>query len=160
MDVKKPAILSKIFSATLIDPKDEWEDRHERCRPMLASITADKSPKESHDALSSAVSKDPATHDDVCIGFTVAILTSNPSGSPECNETSSRFFRDLQLVTRDGLQCVYRHLHDLALDRFPKLVYNAKQQLLWLTRELVQIQVLNFIGDLPPVHKDKELYPK
>ena len=142
MDVKKPAVLFKIFSATQIDPKDEWEDRHERCRTMLASIMADKSPKEMHDALSSAVSKDPATHDDVCIGFTIAILTSGPPGSPECNETSSRFFRDLQLVARDGLQCVYRHLNDLALDRYPRLAYGAKQQLLWLTREMVQIQVL------------------
>jgi integrator complex subunit 3 len=140
MDSKK-SLHIKIFASTQIDQKDEWEDRHERCRSMLASIMADKSPKEMHDALLSAVSKDPTSHEDICIGFTVAILTSGPPGTPECVEMSTRYFRDLMLVARDSLQCVYRHMVDLALDKYPKLLIGAKQQLLWLTREMVQHQV-------------------
>lgn len=143
MDMKKPGpgVLHKIFSASAIDPKDDWDDRHEKCRTMLSNIMADKSAKEAHDALSSAVSKDPITHEEICIGFTVAILTSGPPGTPEGNEMASRYYRDLSLVARDGLQCVYRHMADLALDRYPKLAMGAKQQLLWLTREMVQNQV-------------------
>ena len=140
MEVKK-SVPYKIFSSTLIDQKDEWEDRHERCRSLLASVMADKSPKEMHDALLSTVSKDATSHEDICIGFIVAILTSGPPGSPDCTDVSSRLFRDLSLVARDGLQCVYRHMADLALDKYPKLVIGAKQQLLWLTREMVQHQV-------------------
>ena len=62
-------------------------------------------------------SKDLATHEEICIGFTIAILTSGPPGSPEGNEVAARYYRDLSLVARDGLQCVYRHMNDLALDR-------------------------------------------
>ncbi len=101
---------------------------------MLSAIMSDKSPKEAHDALSSAVSKDPITHEEICIGFTIAILTAGPPGSPEANEIASRYYRDLILVARDGLQAVYKHMSDLALDRYPKLVMGARQQLLWLTR--------------------------
>lgn len=113
---------------------DKQDDRHEKCRLMLSALMSDKSAKEAHDALSSAVSKDTATHDDICIGFMIAILTAGPPGSPEATEIASRYYRDLMLVARDGLQSVYKHMADLALDRYPKLVMGARQQLLWLTR--------------------------
>ena len=113
---------------------DKQDDRHEKCRQLLSAIMSDKSPKEAHDALSSAVSKDPGTHEDICIGFMIAILTAGPAGSPECSEIASRYYRDLTLVARDGLLAVYKHMSDLALDRYPKLVMGARQQLLWLTR--------------------------
>ena len=45
------------------------------------------------------------------------------------------------LVARDNFQSVHRHMAEWATDKFSKLVIGAKQQLLWLTREMIQHQV-------------------
>ena len=140
MENKKP-LPYRIFAGSQIDQKDEWEDRHERSRVMLASIMADKAPKEMHDALLSAVSRDQASHDDICLGFDVTILNCGPPGPQESNELTTRYFRDLMLVARDNFQSVHRHMAEWATDKFSKLVIGAKQQLLWLTREMIQHQV-------------------
>jgi len=105
MEAKRPVGFgSKLFVSTLLDSKDELDDKHNRCVQILHSILADKSAKEANDALTSAVSKDTKTHEDICVGFVVAILTSGPPGTPEGVEMATRYFRDLTLVNRDGLQ--------------------------------------------------------
>ena len=142
----------KLFVTTMLEPRDDLDDRHGRCHHLVVNLMAEKSDKEAHDALSSAVSKDPKTHEDVCIGFLVAILGHQPTGvntAPGVNgstvtidqELAARYYRDLTLVARDGLQCVLAHLTHLAIEKFPKMYPGVKQQLMWLIRELIRNNV-------------------
>lgn len=138
----------KIFITTLLDPRDDLDERHSRCYNLVMSLIGDKSEKEANDALSSAVSKDPKTHEEVCLGFVVGILTHQPTinvasginGSAD-QELPARYYRDLTLVARDGLQCVLTHLTHLALEKYAKLHPTVKQQFMWLVRELIRNNV-------------------
>lgn len=51
-------------------------------------------------------------------------------------------YRDLTLVTRDGLQMVLANLSQLVLERWLKLAERSQAQLLWLMRELVRNAVV------------------
>ena len=47
-------------------------------------------------------------------------------------------YRDLTLVTRDGLALVLVHLSQLVLERWLRLQDIVRSQLLWLLRELIR----------------------
>lgn len=113
---KKVTRFGRLFEANLSEYKDDLDERHERCFQMLTALFAEKSPKEANDALNTAVSKDQKTYEDFCIGFVVVILTAGPPGTDETNELCTKYFRDLQLVSRDGLQVI------CCCDRFLKLL--------------------------------------
>lgn len=49
--------------------------------------------------------------------------------------------RDLNLITRDGLTYACTHLTQLVLEKYPKMYPSSKQQLLWLTREMIKASV-------------------
>ena len=141
----------KICISTMLDPRDDLDDRHARCYNLVMNLISEKSEKEAHDALSSAVSKDTKTHEEVCLGFVVGILIHQPtintvpgingSNGAVDQELPSRYYRDLTLVARDGLQCVLGHLTHLALEKYPKMQPTVKQQLMWLIRELIRNNV-------------------
>ena len=141
----------KMFVATMLEPRDDLDDRHTRCYNLVMNLIGDKSEKEAHDALSSAVSKDPKTHEEVCLGFVVGILTHqatinagsgiNGSNGAADQELPARYYRDLTLVARDGLQCVLGHLTHLATEKYLKMLPAVKQQLMWLIRELIRNNV-------------------
>jgi integrator complex subunit 3 len=71
----------------------------------------------------------------VCLGLLVVIL-SEP-------KEASKSYRDLTLVTRDGLAIVLAHLNQLVLERYLKLNDTARSQLLWLLREMIRTSVAN-----------------
>ena len=142
---------AKVFITTMLEPKDDLDEKHNRCYNLVMSLIGDKSEKEAHDALSSAVSKDPKTHEEVCLGFLVGILAHQPSLNPVSGmngtagtndqELPARYYRDLTLVARDGLQCVLSHLTHLAIEKYPKMHPSVKQQLMWFIRELIRNNV-------------------
>merc|ERR1719414_2800194 len=94
---------TRLFISSRLEPRDEMDEKHERCFQTVMSLITDKSEKDAHDALSSAVSKDPKTHEEVSVGFLVAILSPVSAVDPG---VAARHYRDLTLVSRDGLQCV------------------------------------------------------
>jgi integrator complex subunit 3 len=121
----------KLFISSVLEPRDELDERHEKCYAVICALTADKSEKEAHEAMAAAVSaKDPKAHEDVCLGLVVGIL-----GDPE---VAARHYRDLTLVSRDGMTFAINHLSMLVLDKYTRMLPNAKQQLLWLTREMIK----------------------
>ena len=134
-----PSGPAKLFVSSLLEPKDDFDEKHERCYNIVMSLIVDKSEKDAHDALSSTVSKDPKTHEEVCVGFLVAILSPLSACDPE---QTGRHYRDLTLVSRDGLQCVLAHLNHLIVDKFLKMYPSTKQQLMWLIRELIRTSVV------------------
>uniref|UniRef100_A0A0K2U3T0 SOSS complex subunit A homolog n=1 Tax=Lepeophtheirus salmonis TaxID=72036 RepID=A0A0K2U3T0_LEPSM len=123
---------SRLFALSAIDVRDELEDRHQAAFASVNALTADKSENEALDALSTAVSRDAKTHEEITLGLLIGVLSSNP---PE------RYYRDLTLVARDGLSGVLSHLTHLVLDKWTKLSQSARSNLLWLTKEMIKSNV-------------------
>lgn len=69
-------------------------------------------------------------HEDVSLGMLMSILTE-PQNASKC-------YRDLTLVTRDGLTCVLNNLSNLILERYLKFTDTTRNQLLWLIREMIK----------------------
>lgn len=101
--------------------------RYERAYNFFQSLVADCSEKEAHDALNNAVCKN---HEEVSLGMLMSILT-DPHNATKC-------YRDLTLITRDGLTCVLNNLSNLILERYLKFHDTARSQLLWLIKEMIR----------------------
>ncbi|CAG4935167.1 unnamed protein product [Colias eurytheme] len=117
----------RLFVCTAIENKDEIEERYERAYIFFQSLVADCSEKEAHDALNNAVCKN---HEDVSLGMLMSILTE-PHNATKC-------YRDLTLITRDGLTCVLNNLSNLILERYLKFQDTTRNQLLWLVKEMIR----------------------
>lgn len=85
--------------------------------------------------LSSYMAKD-AQHEEISQGFICALLTEPPADA-------LKTYRDMTLLTRDGLMSVTQNLAVLVADKYQKLTEAARKQLLWLTKELVRNAVLS-----------------
>nr|CAG4642335.1 EOG090X0205 [Evadne anonyx] len=132
MDQARSSV-SRIFTITTIEGRDDWDEKYDRAYGVLQSLTAELSEKEAHDALTSAVCKDAKTHEDVSFGLVYVILTEP--------QNATRSYRDLTFVSRDGLALVLSHLIQLVAERFPRLLDSVRTQLLWLIKELVRANV-------------------
>lgn len=108
--------------------------KYERAHQNIQQITAGLSDKELHDLLTGLICKD-KQHEDISLGLMYVILT-DPVLAPKT-------YRDLTLLTRDGLAYVTTNLSSLVAEKYSKLTEIARRQLLWLFRELVKNQVLN-----------------
>ncbi|CAK1542138.1 unnamed protein product [Leptosia nina] len=117
----------KLFVCTAIENKDEIEERYERAYVYFQSLVADCSEKEAHDALNNAVCKN---HEEVSLGMLMSILTE-PHNSTKC-------YRDLTLISRDGLTCVLNNLSNLILERYLKFQETTRNQLVWLIKEMIR----------------------
>ncbi|XP_022131165.2 integrator complex subunit 3 homolog [Pieris rapae] len=120
----------KLFVCTAIENKDEIEERYEKAYINFQSLVADCSEKEAHDALNNAVCKN---HEDISLGMLMSILTE-PQNSTKC-------YRDLTLITRDGFTCVLNNLSNLILERYLKFQDTTRNQLLWLVKEMIRNSV-------------------
>ncbi|XP_021205966.2 integrator complex subunit 3 homolog isoform X1 [Bombyx mori] len=117
----------KLFVSTAIENKDEVEERYERAYNYFQSLVADCTEKEAHDALNNAVCKN---HEEVSVGMLMSILTE-PQNATKC-------YRDLTLITRDGLTCVLNNLSNLILERYLKFSDTTRNQLMWLIKEMIR----------------------
>lgn len=108
--------------------------KFERCYGVLQNLIAGLSEKEAHDTLSNAVCKE-KTHEEVSLGL-LAVMLTDP-------QEAAKSYRDLTLITRDGLSIVLAHLTQLVLDKYLKLSEVPRGQLLWLLRELIKASVTN-----------------
>ena len=75
----------RLFLSSLLEPRDDLEDRHDRCFGIVQGLISDKGDKEANDALAGAASKDPKAHEDICIGLIVGILGDS--------DNAPRYFR-------------------------------------------------------------------
>ncbi|XP_041762161.1 integrator complex subunit 3 homolog [Anopheles merus] len=123
----------KLFVQT-IDARDENEEKYMRAYRAFEETTAGLSDKDFHDLLSSLVSKE-KQHEEISLALVYIILT-DPSSAPKT-------YRDLTLLTRDGLGFVTANLAMLVAEKYHKLTDVGRKQLLWLLRELIKNQVLN-----------------
>ncbi|EDV59943.1 integrator complex subunit 3 homolog [Drosophila erecta] len=131
---KNNAHVSKLFVCTAVDCKDDIEEKFERSFVTLQMQISGLSDKEMHDMLSQAVCKD-KQHEEISIGFLYIMLT-DPSMAPKT-------YRDVTLVSRDGMNGIVTNLTFLVAEKYTKLTEVARRQLIWLLREFVKHQVLS-----------------
>lgn len=87
-----------------------------------------------HDRLSTLVCKE-KQHEEISIGLIYTILTDVT--------LAPKTYRDLTLLTRDGLLYITTNLSILVAEKYLKFTDIARKQLLWLLKEFVKNQVLN-----------------
>ncbi|XP_014216661.1 integrator complex subunit 3 [Copidosoma floridanum] len=133
MDQNKPQTI-RIFLKTCIENKDELEEKFDRCYNVLQNLCIGLSEKDIHDNLNNAVCKD-KTHEEVCLGLLTSILT-NP-------QDAVKNYRDLTLVSRDGLAVVLNHLNQMVIEKYLRLSEIVRGQLFWILREMIRTNISN-----------------
>ncbi|KAM9294593.1 LOW QUALITY PROTEIN: integrator complex subunit 3 [Gastrophryne carolinensis] len=134
----EPKTKVKLLASTSLDAKDELEERLERCVALVTSMTNGVSEREANDALNAYVCKGPTQHEEVCLGL-FALVLSEPAQAQKC-------YRDLALVSRDGMNIVLNKINQLLMEKYLKLQDTCRTQLIWLVRELVKSSVLGADG--------------
>ncbi|XP_050547066.1 integrator complex subunit 3-like [Daktulosphaira vitifoliae] len=130
MAQQQQQVQTKLFTYSVIERKDEIEEKYERCYVSLQSITNNLNDREYHDALTNHISKDKSQEEIVSLGLLTAILLEP--------KNADKIYRDLTLLSRDGLQSVIAHLQQFTLEKWSRLLDNPRKQLLWLVREMVR----------------------
>ncbi|KPU75327.1 uncharacterized protein Dana_GF16127 [Drosophila ananassae] len=131
---KNTAPVSKLFVCTAVDCKDDIEEKFERSYCHLQQQVGGLSDKDMHDLLSQLVCKE-KQHEEISIGFLYIILT-DPAMAPKT-------YRDITLVSRDGMNVIVANLTLLVAEKYAKLTDIARRQLIWVLREFVKHQVLS-----------------
>ncbi|XP_071450149.1 integrator complex subunit 3 [Hetaerina americana] len=129
---------SRLFITSLVESRDELDEKYERCYLCLQNLTSGLSEKDAHDALNNTVCKDMRNHEEISLGLLVTILTEP--------QNAAKSYRDLTLITRDGLGLVLVHLSQLIQERYSRLLDKVRQQLLWLVREMIKNAVTGVDG--------------
>ncbi|KAB0396315.1 hypothetical protein E2I00_015550, partial [Balaenoptera physalus] len=112
--------------------------RLERCMSIVTSMTTGVSEREANDALNAYVCKGPPQHEEICLGLFTLVLTE-PAQAQKC-------YRDLALVSRDGMNIVLNKINQILMEKYLKLQDTCRTQLVWLVRELVKSGVLGADG--------------
>ncbi|XP_035202552.1 integrator complex subunit 3 isoform X1 [Oxyura jamaicensis] len=128
----------KLLVSTLLDAKDELEERLERCVGIVTSLTSGLSEREANDALNAHICKGTPQHEEICLGLFTLVLTE-PAQAQKC-------YRDLALVSRDGMNIVLNKINQILMEKYLKLQDTCRTQLVWLLRELVKSGVLGADG--------------
>ncbi|XP_034523464.1 integrator complex subunit 3 isoform X3 [Ailuropoda melanoleuca] len=113
-------------------------ERLERCMSIVTSMTTGVSEREANDALNAHVCKGPPQHEEICLGLFTLVLTE-PAQAQKC-------YRDLALVSRDGMNIVLNKINQILMEKYLKLQDTCRTQLVWLVRELVKSGVLGADG--------------
>lgn len=125
--------ITRIFSASAVEPKDPDEERLERGHNFYLSVIKGLSDRDAHDALNVFVSKGPGQHKDIQYGLLYSILV-DPLAAPKC-------WQDMLLVSRDGLNTIVAFVINVASAKWIRIAESSRQQIVWLTKELVKQNV-------------------
>uniref|UniRef100_A0A8D2QUU2 Integrator complex subunit 3 n=1 Tax=Zosterops lateralis melanops TaxID=1220523 RepID=A0A8D2QUU2_ZOSLA len=112
--------------------------RLERCVGIVTSLTSGLSEREANDALNAHICKGTPQHEEICLGLFTLVLT-DPAQAQKC-------YRDLALVSRDGMNIVLNKINHILMEKYLKLQDTCRTQLVWLLRELVKSGVLGADG--------------
>jgi len=135
MEVQRQTKPFRLSQLTPIEQKFELEERYERLYNFIQSLISGLSDSEAQDLLNNTAIKSQEAHEEVCLGLLMGILTEP--------ENASRYFRDLMLVSNDGLGLVLHNLNILIVERYLKLDETSKVQLIWVLREMLKNNILN-----------------
>eukprot|EP00112_Aurelia_sp_Birch-Aquarium-sp1_P003496 Seg1390.9 transcript_id=Seg1390.9/GoldUCD/mRNA.D3Y31 product="Integrator complex subunit 3" protein_id=Seg1390.9/GoldUCD/D3Y31 len=125
---------SKIFSGNSLIPKDEFDDKLEKCHTVLNNLIGGLSEREVHDTLNQTVCKGVKEHEEISFGLLYMILTEPSS--------ASKSYRDLSYISRDGFNLILNKLTHVISDKFGRLLDTSRAQILWLAGEMMKNSVI------------------
>ncbi|XP_055593273.1 integrator complex subunit 3 homolog [Uranotaenia lowii] len=125
---------SKLFIQTIVDLKDEFEEKYERAFRLYEDVVSGTNEKDLHEMLTTSVGKE-KSQEDITLALMYAILT-DPS-------VATKAYSDLTILSHDGFAFVTTNLAMLAAEKYQRLNDTPRKQLLWFLRELIKNQVLN-----------------
>ncbi|XP_067832119.1 integrator complex subunit 3 [Heptranchias perlo] len=134
--VHKPK--GRLLVSNALDAKDELEEKLERCLSVISPMINGVSEREANDAMNAHVCKGAQQHEEVCLGLLTMILME-PLQAQRC-------YRDLTLVSRDGMNLILMKINQLLMEKYLKLQDTVRIQLVWLVREIVKNAVLGADG--------------
>ncbi|EDV21135.1 uncharacterized protein TRIADDRAFT_11602, partial [Trichoplax adhaerens] len=120
----------QLFINNALDARDELDQKWEKSHQFLTSLTNNLSERDAHDSLSSTVCKGQQEYEDVTIGLLYTILTDE--------NAAQKAYRDLTLLSRDGLTLAFTKLNQLIVEKFFKFQLRTRNQLIWLFTEFVK----------------------
>lgn len=87
---------------------------------IVTSMTTGVSEREANDALNAYVCKGPPQHEEICLGLFTLVLTE-PAQAQKC-------YRDLALVSRDGMNIVLNKINQILMEKYLKLQDTCRTQ--------------------------------
>jgi len=136
MDIEnKPLFKSKLFTVTILQGKDELEEKLEKCHMFVVNLVTGLSDREIHDALNQAVCKGAKEHEEISLGLLYTILTEPIN--------ASKAYRDLSFIAREGFSIVINKLLQILNEKFQKFLEAPRVQLLWIIGEMMKNQLPN-----------------
>ncbi|CAH1797938.1 unnamed protein product, partial [Owenia fusiformis] len=129
MDNKKIGT-STLFNNTPFDPKDELDERLSRCYGIVNGMITGKTERETHDILNAYIARGAKQHEEVQHGLLYGALSDQ--------KVAQRFYRDMTLVSRDGLNIAIGRINQLIHEKWLKLQDTGKTQILWVSKEFVK----------------------
>ncbi|XP_038068017.1 integrator complex subunit 3-like isoform X1 [Patiria miniata] len=129
---------SKLFIASAIELRDDLEEKMEKGYEFVTKVMGSSSEREAHDSLNAVVCKGMKEHEDITLGLLYSILTS-PTTAPKT-------YRDLALISRDGLSVAWTKLNQIVVDKYTKLQDGVRTQLVWVTKEMVKNSVTGVVN--------------
>ncbi|KAK1876132.1 Integrator complex subunit 3, partial [Dissostichus eleginoides] len=103
----------RLLLGSQLDAKDELEERLERCVGIVQALTNGLSEREANDALTANVCKGQQQHEEVCLGL-FSLLLTEPAQAQRC-------YRDLTLLSRDGMSIILLKINQILMEKFLKL---------------------------------------
>jgi len=127
MDKVRVPLPSRLFQYSLIETKDELEEKYEGSYQALLQTIQGKGDKEISDSLHMEAMK---SHENICRGLLVGILTEQGN--------SIKYYSYLGFVANDGLSFVVCEVNRLLVEKYSSLKEVVQHQLIWLVRELIR----------------------
>ena len=127
MEKNRAPVASRLFQQSLIECRDEQEEKYERCYSSLLQAVQGKGEKEISDSLNMEAQRN---HEDTCTGLLVGILTDKGN--------CIKYYSYLGFVAKDGLEFVVREMNKIMVEKYKMLTEPVQHQLIWLVRELVR----------------------
>ncbi|XP_064619103.1 integrator complex subunit 3-like [Lineus longissimus] len=124
---------SRVLSNSVLDAKDELDERLERCYKSVMSMVARLSDREANDVLNAHASKGSPQHEEIQLGLFFSILVDP--------KTAQRCYRDLTLVSRDSLNTVLTKTNQIIHEKWLKLRDVPRGQIVWFCKEMVKSNV-------------------
>ncbi|KAK3710033.1 hypothetical protein QZH41_012426 [Actinostola sp. cb2023] len=135
METEQKTTEPRIFRCNVLTPKDELEEKLEKCHDTVTSTITGLSEREAHDALNQAVCKSGQLHEDISLGLLYIILTDASA--------AAKAYRDMSLISRDGLNMVITKVVSIVTDKYSKLQETVRTQIAWLASELVKNSIMH-----------------
>ncbi|XP_062544979.1 integrator complex subunit 3 homolog isoform X2 [Armigeres subalbatus] len=127
-------IKSKLFIQTIVDVRDDFEEKYEKAFRTYEEAITGVNNKELHELLSGSICKE-KQHEEISLALIYLILTDTTA--------APKTYSDLTLLTHDGFAFVTNNLAMLVAEKYQRLNDVPRKQMLWFLKELIKNQVLN-----------------